>query len=177
MISELYFLDKNYSYQDIDYFKLIDFSNNDINNIIIFLRSNHIKFTFFNYTEEKYTYENYIKTITNINNQTTETIQSTNYINYAFQNNCLLIDKEYKNIEITQFPNLYKYDSIDINNITQYEISQFNIKTKKMDKITLFIKRNQKGFNQVYLSFIKDNSNHLIYTLPKYIQQILYNHR
>ena len=171
---ENYFVDISYSKNDINFYKLYNFSQDEIYKIIGLFRILRIKYIQTKYTEQQILYGNFIKSIITKDNTTNELIQSINYINHSLSNNILNITKELKNIEITQFPNLYKYDSIDNNLVSEYELSRYNKKTLKLEKIIMIIKRNNKGFNQLYLSSDNNNFNYLRDNLIMNIKQIIY---
>ena len=171
---ENYFVDISYSKNDINFYKLYNFSQDEIYKIIGLFRILRIKYIQTKYTEQQILYGNFIKSIITKDNTTNELIQSINYINHSLSNNILNITKELKNIEITQFPNLYKYDSIDNNFVSEYELSRYNKKTLKLEKIIMIIKRNNKGFNQLYLSSDNNNFNYLRDNLIMNIKQIIY---
>ncbi len=171
---ENYFIDKSYSKDDINLYKLYNFSAEEIYKIIGLFKILKIKYIQSKYIEKQILYKNFIKTIIIKNNNTNELIQSIKYIDYSITNdNILNITKELKNIEITQFPNLYKYESIDINNVSEYELSRFNQKTNKLEKLTMIIKKNNKGFNQLFLCNNNDNFNYLKDNLIMNIKQLL----
>lgn len=170
---EYYFIDTSKTKDDIDFYKLYNFSSDEIYKIIGLFKILKIKYIQIKYNEKQFLYENYIKTIINKEHIIEELIQSVNYINYTLTDNILNITKELKNIEITQFPNLYKYYSIDICNVSEYDLSRFNQKTQKLEKIKLIVKRNEKGFNQLYLLSDNNNFNYLRDNLIMNIKQLI----
>jgi len=179
MTSEIYFIDTFYDYKNVELNKLYNFTTDDIYKIIGLCKQNGIHFDKSTYLEKQINFYKFIKSIIINNNTTNEYIQSVYILNHSVKNNVLYIDKEFKNIEITQFPNLYKYDSIEDFNVQKFVLSKFNTKTNKNDMITLFVKKSNKGYTQAFLSYKTKykNFNNLVYILPQYIQQIIQCHK
>ncbi len=179
MTSEIYFIDTLYNYKNVELNKLYNFTTDDIYKIIGLCKQNGIHYEKSTYLEKQVCFYKFIKSIIIDNNNTNEFIQSVNVINHSLKNNVLYIDKEFKNIEITQFPNLYKYDSIEDFNVQRFVLSKFNTKTNKYDVITLYVKKSKKCYTQAYLSYKTKNKeiNNLVCILPQYIQQIIQRHK
>lgn len=179
MTSEIYFIDTLYDYKNVELNKLYNFTTDDIYKIIGLCKQNNIHYEKTVYNEKQITFYKFVKSIIIDNNTTNEFIQSINILNHCVKNNVLYIDKEIKNIEITQFPNLYKYDLIENFNVQKFILSKFNTKTNKNDTITLFVKKSQKGYIQAFLSYNSKYKevNNLVYILPRYIQQIIQHHK
>lgn len=179
MTSEIYFINTLYSYKNVELNKLYNFSTDDIYKIIGLCKQNGIHYDKTSYLERQITFYKFIKSIIIDNNNTNEFIQSIDVISHKVNNNVLYVDKEIRNIEITQFPNLYKYDSIEDFNVQRFVLSKFNTKTNKNDVINLFVKKSNKGYTQAFLSYNSKYKevNSLVCILPQYIQQIIQHHK
>ena len=180
MTSEIYFIDTLYNYKNVELNKLYNFTTDDIYKIIGLCKQNGIHYDKSIYNEKQICFYKFIKSIIIDNNNTNEYIQSVDILNHSVKNNVLYIDKELKNIEITQFPNLYKYESIEDFNVQRFVLSKFNTKTNKNDIINLFVKKsNKNGYTQAFLSYNTKYKevNNLVCILPGYIQQIIQRHK
>lgn len=172
--TEIYFIDTRYVYKNIDYYKLHNFTYNEINKIKNLLTSQYkiLSYTKYNYIEQSFIFNNNIKTIIKTDKQVQYDIFKFNYINKCINNNCLFVNKQLKRIELSQFPNIYKYDNIDIYDVAKYNLLITDVNNENVI-ITLYIKHNkQKKYTQVYFKSYQQYC-HLIYNLLSRIVQII----
>lgn len=176
-LTKLYFVRKYYTYNNINYCQFYNFNNSKIIQLINDLNKKNYRYNKY-YTKsllfKEYRHITYYNKYYKIQK---EECKYEDILNYFIKDKILHYTYIDKNIEITQIPNINVYESVD-----DEEVYEFNI-ASVYNKLKILINKNiKKKYNQIVLIIknIKDNDitnieseNNIYYMDDYYISSII----